>query len=75
MTSMAPSGHCTSHALQTRHSSLFITTDFSSLTSKTSTGHVSTHVPHPVHFSTLTLTSTMEGSTPLLDFNEVTSLT
>jgi len=36
--------------------------------SKTSTGHTSTHVPFPSHFSTSTLTSTMEHSTPLFRF-------
>ena len=29
MISMAPLGHCTSHARQTRHSSRFLTLDFS----------------------------------------------
>lgn len=63
MTSMAASGQLTSQALQVIHSLWFTGLDFSSpLTStisKTSTGHVSTQVPHPVHFSKSTFTSTI----------------
>jgi len=59
MTSIAPLGQDTSHALQTMHSSCLTGTAFSSLISYTSKGHVSTHVPHPLHFSRSTFISTM----------------
>jgi len=63
MISIAPLGHWTSQALQTKQASLSLTVDFSSTISKTSTGQTSTHVAHPSHFSLLTLTLTMNFHT------------
>jgi len=71
ITWIAFSGHWTSQALHTKHSSHFTGTDFSSLISKTATGHVSTHVPHPVHLSLSTTIFTIFHSFSNLSFIEI----
>ena len=63
MTSIADSGQVVSQAVHIMHSSSLTGLDFwlpsISTISKTSTGQVSTQVPHPVHFSKSTLTLTV----------------
>jgi hypothetical protein len=62
ITWIAASGHWTSHALHTRHSWGLVATDFLSLISKTPTGQVSEHVPHPVHLALSTTIFTILSS-------------
>lgn len=55
ITWIAPSGHCASHALQTKHSLTLLGTDLPFLISYTPTGQVLTQVSHPVHLGSTTI--------------------
>ena len=60
MISMAFSGHDVSQALQSTQSSKFpVTLDFPSSIEYMFTGHTSTHVPQPLHFSVSMFISTI----------------
>lgn len=53
---LPPSSQTSMQLSHPRHSSALTGTDFSSWSSKTSTGQTSTHSPQPTHFSALTST-------------------
>ena len=58
-TSIAEEGQALSQALHTTHSSLFLTVAFPLFIAYKLIGQVSTHVPHPVHFSLSIFMSTI----------------